>query len=327
MPTRIIFPTKQQVALESFELPEIGAADVRVRTLYTLMSTGTENIVFNGLYEPGTHWDNWVKFPFHPGYLNVGQVEAVGADVSRVREGDYIFSRKGHCSEYIAAASEVFLLPAGFDLESATWFGLAKIAAMGARSAQYQLGDGVLIIGAGPIGQMSLRWAAAGGAENLVVLDTVAERLEMAKRGGATATFALSAEEAVEAVQAACGGVLPRVVVETTGIAQVFPAALKLAANFGRVVILGDTGFPSRQHLTSDVIRRGLTIVGSHDTHETAEWNTEKIFRLFVHLVQNNRFDLSGLIRHRFKPAQCEDAYCLANERRGETMGILYDWR
>ena len=46
-------------------------------------------------------------------------------------------------------------------------------------------------------------------------------------------------------------------------LAAVFPEALKMTADHGRLVLLGDTGTPELQHLTPDVIRRGLTIVGS----------------------------------------------------------------
>jgi threonine dehydrogenase-like Zn-dependent dehydrogenase len=92
------------------------------------------------------------------------------------------------------------------------------------------------------------------------------------------------------------------------------------------VVILGDTGSPTEQHLTSDVIRRGLTIVGAHDTHDTERWDFHSVTRFLLDLVQRGRFDLSGLNTHTFKPDQAEEAYTLANTRRGETMGILFDW-
>ena len=44
-----------------------------------------------------------------------------------------------------------------------------------------------------------------------------------------------------------------------------------MTADHGRLVLLGDTGTPELQHLTSDVIRRGLTIVGAHDRHAPAD--------------------------------------------------------
>ena len=55
MAERIVFIAKQEVNLKPFTPPSVGPDNIAVRSLYSLMSTGTENIVFNGLYEPGSH--------------------------------------------------------------------------------------------------------------------------------------------------------------------------------------------------------------------------------------------------------------------------------
>ena len=125
-----------------------------------------------------------------------------------------------------------------------------------------------------------------------------------------------------EAVLAGNRGTLPRVVSDATGNSQVFAAALGLAADHGTVVILGDTGDPGGQHLTGDVIRRGLTIVGVHDLHNTPEWNNASIIRLLFDLAAGGRFPLAGLNTHYFGPAQCAEAYATANRDRSKTMGL-----
>ena len=63
MPKRIIFPQKGQVVLEDFSLPPMGAGDIRVRTLYSLMSIGTENIILQQKYAPDTHFAKMFSFP------------------------------------------------------------------------------------------------------------------------------------------------------------------------------------------------------------------------------------------------------------------------
>jgi threonine dehydrogenase-like Zn-dependent dehydrogenase len=68
------------------------------------------------------------------------------------------------------------------------WFALAKIPFMGARAADLPIGDSVAIIGAGPVGQMALRWMHALRCNYVVAVVTIASRLEHARRGGATAT-------------------------------------------------------------------------------------------------------------------------------------------
>jgi threonine dehydrogenase-like Zn-dependent dehydrogenase len=290
------------------------------------MSTGTENIVFNRLFDPGTHWDYWVKYPFYPGYAAVGIVEAVGAKVTTLQIGDRVAFRQGHRSHANVAEDGAYKIPATLPLEKAVWFALAKIAFMGAMMAEYRLGDRVLIIGAGPIGQMSLRWARAAGAASIVIVDALCNRLVLAEAGKATAVISTSIEQARTQALAANDGKLPRVVIDSTGNATVFATALTLAADRGRIVVLGDTGQPAKQTLTGEVILRGLTIVGAHDDLNTAEWNERTITQLFFSLSSTGRFALEGLNSHVFNPADCVEAYTVANRDRASTMGIMFDW-
>lgn len=152
MPNRLVFTGLRQVAIEQFDLPPLGDDQVQVRTWYSLMSTGTENIVFNRLYEPGTHWDTWVTYPFYPGYAAVGEVQRTGASVTNFQPGDRVVGRWPHASHYVAPAGRVYPLPAAIDPRQASWFTLALVAAMGARAAQFTLGDTVAVAGAGPNG-------------------------------------------------------------------------------------------------------------------------------------------------------------------------------
>lgn len=322
---RLAFTGKQQVQLEEFDVPELQEGEVLVRIEYSLMSIGTENIVFNRLFDPGTHWDNWVKYPFLPGYCAVGTVLASRGQA--LGSGDRVTVRCGHGSLAVAEEAKCVRIPDGVAFENAHWFALAKIAFHGALAAEYRLGDSVLIIGAGPIGQMSVRWARAAGAASVIVVDSASERLGMAVAGGATAAIAKPIGEAKADILAANGNALPRVVIDSTGNSAVFAAALGLADRLGRVVVLGDTGRPAEQQLTSDVINRGLTVVGAHDCVETAQWHNATITKYFLDLAASGRFALDGLNTHFFAPADCAKAYETANTERSKTMGIVFDWR
>jgi NADPH:quinone reductase-like Zn-dependent oxidoreductase len=82
MVKRVVFAGKQLVSLESAESRELANGQVRVKSRYSLISTGTENIVFNRLFSAGSHWDNWVTYPFYPGYSIVGDIVEVADDVT-----------------------------------------------------------------------------------------------------------------------------------------------------------------------------------------------------------------------------------------------------
>jgi len=326
MAERLVFTGKQAVEVETFDVGGPGKGEVRVRTLKTLISIGTETIVYNRLFDEGTHYDTWVKYPFYPGYSCIAEVEAVGDDVEGLAAGDRVACRKGHASHHVVPADEAYPVPEGLGAGEAAWFALGKIAFMGAKAVRYGLGERVLVIGAGPVGQMTVRWANAGGAETVIVADPVGARLDMAAAGGASVTIPKGADACEEDVRAANGGELPDVVVDTTGNPVVFAAALGLARRFGRVLLLGDTGRPAGQHLTPDVVLKGLTIVGAHDPHVTQEWTEARIVGLYFRLVETGRFRIAGLNTHKFSPDACKEAYELVSQKRGETMGVVFDW-
>jgi len=324
----LVFPERGRVALEEFEVGEVGSAQVLVRTRWSLISSGTERTVLHGRYDAGTHWEGYGRYPAFPGYSAVGEIVAAGHDVVDVVVGDVVAARGAHASHLVTDAVGCTRVPAEVDMQQATWFAFAKIARMGAQVAEYGLGTRVLTIGAGMIGQMSVRWANAAGVASNVVVDPVPARLGLAERGGATATTTASVTDR-DAVLTACGGVQPDVVVDATGNAAVFSAALQLVAFRGRVVLVGNTGSPSEQRLTDDVITRCLTIVGAHDILSMLQspWDGDRgLHEHFFRLVRTGRFDLDGLITDVFVPSDAEAAYCALDERPEATLGVTFDW-
>ena len=167
---------------------------------------------------------------------------------------------------------------------------------------------------------------SAAGARHIVAVDPIAARLELACKGGATAGINKPVDQVQEDVARCCGGHRPGRVIDATGHAGVFADALALPADHGTVVILGDTGSPSRQHLSSDIVRRGLHVVGVHDSHASGDWSQDRIVDLFFHLVSSGRFNVDDLISHTFTPGECQTAYVSATQMPEQVMGILFDW-
>ena len=83
---RIVFTGPSQLEVQDAPLHAAGPGEVLVEATRTLISTGTEMICFQRKFAPGTHWDNWVKYPFYPGYSMAGRVVAVGPGVGDLRE-------------------------------------------------------------------------------------------------------------------------------------------------------------------------------------------------------------------------------------------------
>ena len=324
---RIIFPQKGQVRFEAFDPRPPGDGEVLVRTRYSLMSIGTETTILHAKYDPGTHFAARFSFPqLKTGVQAIADVQAVGTGVTEFQVGDPVFMRMAHTSHWTLAAAQCSPVPPDVNLKSACWCGLAKTAFRAAQAAPFALGGNLLIVGAGPVGQMAVRWAKSAGVATIAVVDLAPLRLRLAAGGGATVCIEGSVGERQDALRAASGGEGFDVVVDTTGNPAVFSQALGVAGMFGKLVLLGDTGYPSRQSLTSDVMTKGLTIVATHDHHDRGGWTQRRIDALFFRLVQNGSFALDGLITHEFPPQAFEDAYSLVSDRRDEAIGVLFDW-
>ena len=327
MPQRIIFPKEGVVALESFELPDVGPVDLRIRTVYSLMSIGTETTILHKKYEPGTHFDEIFSFPqLKTGVQAVGIVESTGAEVSEFAPGDLVFMRMAHGSHQVQPAARCSPVPDDIDRRSACWCGLAKTAFRAAWAARFGSGIHILIIGAGPVGQMAIRWAATAGVDTIAVADLSEKRLQLAERGGATLILAGDIAGHLQQIRGLNDGKGPSVIVDTTGNPAAFRHALSAAAKFGKIILLGDTGFPGRQCLTSEMMTKGLVIQATHDSHDREGWHQRRIDRLFYRCVRQGRFKLSGLITHEFAPQEYQAAYKIAENQREQTMGILFDW-
>jgi threonine dehydrogenase-like Zn-dependent dehydrogenase len=171
---------------------------------------------------------------------------------------------------------------------------------------------------------MVLRWAVVAGARRVVVVDPLEARLSYALSGGASSVIGRELGEAASAI--AGDSAMPGIIIDTTGNARVFQSLLRMAPQFGRVVLLGDTGLPEEQRLTQDVVLKGLTVVGAHDGHERDGWTGRRVTEFFFDLVASRRFLVDSLITHTFVPRDAPRAYDMIANQREETMGVVFDW-
>jgi len=328
----VVFTGQETVEVRREPVPELKSGQILVQTQRTLISTGTEGIIFGRRFAPGTHWDNWVKYPFYPGYSNAGRVLQAGADVTGFRPGDRVAVRAGHRQYFATDPGNARRIPDGVADEDATWFGLANIVQNGIRRAEHDLGDDVVVIGLGLLGQLVVQYARLSGAREVIAVDTARPRLEMAKAHGATHVLEMGAEAARTAVSEITGGRLADIVYDVTGHAAVFAPALQLARRFGKLLLLGDTGTPSEQRLTSDVIVRGVRIIGAHDNNPPAEasdhayWTHANMTRLFFAYLERGQMNVGDLVTHRYAPEAAPEAYRMLMTDRSSAMGVIFDW-
>jgi threonine dehydrogenase-like Zn-dependent dehydrogenase len=245
----------------------------------------------------------------------------VGEEVVEDLVGRRVLLEGPHASHHVVD-SGLQAVPDSLPSEHAAWFALAQIAFRGFWRSDARVGDAIVVIGAGPIGQMVVRWASAAGVASTVV-DPLAVRLEHARAGGAST---VQASPLGDAAMEPPDGPRPAIWIETTGNAGVFAEVLKRAPRFGRVVLLGDAGDPAQQHLTSDVLQKDLTIAGAFGAQTTADWPLQSVRQLFLDFAAAGRFPLGGLITNRFRPEECLVAYQRLVEDRASIMAGAFVW-
>ena len=328
----IIFTGVNQVATSQESLPEPGPQEVLIEARKSLISTGTEGICLGRLFDPGTHWDQWVKYPFHPGYSMSGVIRAIGSEVQHFKVGDRVAAPVNHRQFSLTDTNNLFPIPDGISDEDAAWFHLAHITQTGVRRAEHILGEDVALIGLGLLGQLVTQYLRLLGARQIIAIDPAEKRLRMAQEHGATTVLAHTAETARKIVLDLTEGQGVNIVYDITGIAPVFPAAIKLLRRFGRLLLLGDTGSPGSQQLTGDVITKGLRIIGAHDgnapseSNDYAYWDKKRMVEVFFTYLQRGDMRVDNLVTHRFSPQQAPDAYRVLREERATIMGIVFDW-
>jgi threonine dehydrogenase-like Zn-dependent dehydrogenase len=109
-------------------------------------------------------------------------------------------------------------------------------------------------------------------------------------------------------------------------------AALPLVRRFGKLLLLGDTGTPSEQRLTHDVVTRGLRIIGAHDNNppttptDHAWWTHTNMARLFFTYLERRQMQVADLVTHRFRPEDAAAAYDFLTRDRAAAMGVVFEW-
>jgi len=334
---QVWFAAKNRVEVRREQFPDVpGPGQVLLRCNKTLISTGTELTCLERNFEEGTNWADWVKYPFAPGYSWAGEVIAVGEGVEGFSPGDRIALRHGHRQHALMDAGSLearaLRIPDGVSDEEAVWFGISKIVQNGIRRAEIELGDSVVIIGLGILGQLAVQYAYLCGARDVIAIDPAEKRTEVASEHGATHALAMPVAEAKGEVYRITGGRGADVVLDVTGVASVFAAALGFCRKFGRFVILGDTGMPSRQHLTGEVMSAGITITAAHDGHPPARgtvhvrWGGAEMNELFFDLLLQKRMKVRDLITHRYPAAEAAAAYEMLRRDRSAALGVLFDF-
>ncbi|MES2842762.1 MAG: zinc-binding alcohol dehydrogenase [Pseudomonadota bacterium] len=273
-------------------LPPMGGDEVRVRTLHTGVSRGTEGLVFRG--EVPASEAQRMRAPFQVGefpgpvkygYVNVGVVEAGPAGLL----GRTVFCLYPHQTVYQVPAHAVVPLPSGVPAERAVLAANLETAINALWDAAPRLGDRIAVVGGGTLGLLVAWLAARLPGCDVQVIDTEASRADIAAALGAG--FAVPDQARGDA----------DLVVHTSGQGAGLAAALRLAAFEATVLELSWYGnravsVPLGEAFHSQRLTLKSSQVGHVATAQRGRWSHRRRLELALSLLTDPVLD--RLITH-----------------------------
>ena len=169
------------------QVPDPSAGEVRVRTLHSGVSRGTETLVFRGGV-PESQWaamrapfqDGDFPAPVKYGYLNVGVVEDGPADLL----GRTVFCLFPHQTHYVVPVSAVTVVPEEVPPARAVLAGTVETAVNAVWDAAPQIGDRITVVGGGMVGASVAAVLAGLPATDVQLVDVDGGRRALAESLG-----------------------------------------------------------------------------------------------------------------------------------------------
>lgn len=183
----------------------------------------------------------------------------------------------------------------------------------GAEAGSIQIGDTVIVFAQGPIGLCATAGAKLRGASTIIAVDSVPERLEIAKSLGANHVIDFSKVDPVAEVMRITEGRGVDVAIEALGLQETFEACLRSLRPGG---ILSSLGVYSEDlKIPLDAFAAGL---GDHKIVTGLCPGGKERMRRLMSILETERLDLTPLVTHRYKLDDIVEAYDLfANQRDG----------
>jgi 2-desacetyl-2-hydroxyethyl bacteriochlorophyllide A dehydrogenase len=338
----VTFQMPGEVRLEDKPEPEPIEPDDAVVRVEAAGVCGSDLHIYHGRHpvEPG----------FTIGHEFVGTVTAAGDAVDGVAEGDRVigsfvtacgecfFCRRGlfhHCEHQRifghgeisgalqgAQAEQVLVPHANLGLRRAP-NGLADDAALfagdvmntghfGVKQSGLEQGETAAVLGLGPVGLCAVQAARRAGAAEVIAIDSVPERLEMAERFGATAVH-LDEQDPRAEVKNRTEGRGVDVCIEAVGSAQALDLAVRLARRVGRVSMLGVHGKPCEVHMGL-LWNKSLTLT-------TGLANVIANFDEVLALIAAGELDPSPIVTHHMSLDDAPEAYAVYD--RHEALKVV----
>lgn len=224
----------------------------------------------------------------------------------------------GTLSRYYAHAADFcHKLPDHVSMEEGALLEPLSVAIHACRRANIHLGSSVLILGAGPIGLSVLIAAKSMGAEEVLIVDLMPDRLELAKELGATETLVIpkdaTEKELVKLIHATLG-CEPDISMDCSGAQATNRLGILATKSGGSVLIVGcgptEVTVPLISGLSREIDIRGV-------------FRYCNDYPAALALVASGKIDVKKLITHHFDITQTKEAFDTVRYNRDGAIKVM----
>jgi 2-desacetyl-2-hydroxyethyl bacteriochlorophyllide A dehydrogenase len=306
-----------------------GLGEVRVETIASAVSAGTEMLVYRGEVPRDLRLDlptfaGSYAFPIKYGYAATGRVLDTGSGVENLSPGDPVFVHHPHQEIFVVPAQMPVRLPDDLDPVLGVFSANLETALNVVHDTPLRLGETALIFGQGVIGLLVSLLLKLAGAGPVLVVDPIEERRKLALAAGADGAFAPGGLN--DLVMEITGGRGADVAVETSGTGAALQSAIDAVATEGTVVVASWYGtkpvtLALGGHFHRGRVRLRSSQVGRIDPALLARWDRARRMDTVLGLL--GRLELRDFISHCIPLEEAPQAYALLDERPEEALQVI----
>lgn len=216
------------------------------------------------------------------------------------------------------------MVPDSLSYEEAAMAEPAAVAVHALRQVSIEIGDNIVIFGAGPIGLMLGQWARAWGAGKVMLVDIDEGKIAFAKEMGFKNVWNNKDGDPVQWINEMTGNRGADIAIEGAGVSSTLEQCLGCTRPFGRIVAMGNPAGDMKlsQKAYWELLRKQLKISGT--------WNSSFVslpkndWDLAINAMAQGRINVNPFITHRFFLEQCNEALTMMRDRTAFFNKVMF---
>ncbi len=328
-----------KIEFREIPIPELKDNEVLIKIM-CIGVCGSDIHVYHGKHP-------YTSYPVTQGHEVSGMIEKVGSKITELKSGDKVtiqpqvvcgkcysclhgnyhicdelkvmgFQTTGMASEYfVTDADRILKLPEDMSYEQGAMIEPMAVACGVFTKTNDLNGLNVIVLGAGPIGNLTAQTAKALGAKSVLITDVSDFRLEIAKKVGIDYTINPLKQNFSEEIVKAFGPDKADLIIECVGINQTIDDAIANARKGTDIVLVGVFGEKSAVDLGL-IQAHELRIIGM------LMYQTKEYLKA-IELVNSEKIQLEPLMTKHFKFEDYDKAYQYIENKKDKAMKIFID--